>query len=62
MDFIITWKQARCWWLMPIILATWEAEIGRIKVPSQCRQRKKFARHIAMEKHLGMVVMPVIQQ
>jgi hypothetical protein len=23
---------ARCWWLMPIILATWEAKIGRITV------------------------------
>jgi hypothetical protein len=22
----------RCWWLMPIILATWEAKIGRIVV------------------------------
>jgi hypothetical protein len=25
-------------WLMPIILATWEAEIRRIEVPSQPRQ------------------------
>jgi hypothetical protein len=23
---------ARCWWLMPIILATWEVENGSIKV------------------------------
>jgi hypothetical protein len=22
----------RCWWLMPVILATWEAEIRRITV------------------------------
>jgi hypothetical protein len=26
---------ARCWWLMPIILATQEAEIRRITVQSQ---------------------------
>jgi hypothetical protein len=24
--------KSRRWWLTPIILATWEAEIGRIKV------------------------------
>jgi hypothetical protein len=29
---------ARCWWLMPVILATWEAEIERIKVQSQSGQ------------------------
>jgi hypothetical protein len=26
------------WWLMPVILTTWEAEIRRIEVPSQLRQ------------------------
>jgi hypothetical protein len=26
---------ARCWWLTPVILATWEAEIRRITVRSQ---------------------------
>jgi hypothetical protein len=29
---------ARCWWLMLIILATWEAEIRKIILPSQPRQ------------------------
>jgi hypothetical protein len=29
---------ARCQWLMPGILATWEAQIGRISLPGQPRQ------------------------
>jgi hypothetical protein len=28
-------KKARCQWLMSIILATWEAEIGRTTVQGQ---------------------------
>jgi hypothetical protein len=31
-------RAARHWWFMPIILATWEAEIGRIMVRGQPRQ------------------------
>jgi hypothetical protein len=31
-------KEAGCWWLTPIILATQEAEIRRIMVGSQPRQ------------------------
>jgi hypothetical protein len=30
--------KARCWWLMPVILATQEAEIRKIVVGSQPRQ------------------------
>jgi hypothetical protein len=26
-----------CWWFMPVILVTWEAEIGRMGVPGQPR-------------------------
>jgi hypothetical protein len=32
-------------WLMPIILATWEVEIGKIKIPSQ-------SRHVVLETRL----------
>jgi hypothetical protein len=28
-------RDAGCWWLKPIILATWEAEIGRIVIWGQ---------------------------
>jgi hypothetical protein len=28
-------KMARCPWLTPVILATWEAEIRRIEIQSQ---------------------------
>jgi hypothetical protein len=31
-------KQARCWWLNPVILDTQEAEIKRITVQSEPRQ------------------------
>jgi hypothetical protein len=27
--------KARCWWLTPVIVATWEAEIKRINQPRQ---------------------------
>jgi hypothetical protein len=31
-------RDTQCWWLSPVIPATWEAEIGRIKVPGQLRR------------------------
>jgi hypothetical protein len=32
------YEVARCWWLTPVILATWEPEIRRIEVGGQFRQ------------------------
>jgi hypothetical protein len=40
---------------MPVILATWKAEIGRIVIPGQLGQ-KSLRDSISMEKKLGMVV------
>jgi hypothetical protein len=40
---------------MPIILATWEAKIGRIVVPGQPRQKKKWMRLPSHRKKLGVV-------
>jgi hypothetical protein len=32
-------KDVGHWWLTPVILASWEAEIKRIKVPGQLGQK-----------------------
>jgi hypothetical protein len=37
-QLIIGEKQLGVGWLTPVILATWEAEIGRIKIQGQSRQ------------------------
>jgi hypothetical protein len=31
-------RPAGCWWLVPVILASWEADIRRIEVRGQPRQ------------------------
>jgi hypothetical protein len=38
MDIIKAKNPAGHWWLMPVILALWEAEIGRIMVQGQTGQ------------------------
>jgi hypothetical protein len=39
---------------MPVILATWEAEIGRITVPGQPKQN--VYKTLSQQKKLGVVV------
>jgi hypothetical protein len=39
---IKTTEKARCWWFMPLILAIWEAEIGRFWFKTS--PGKKFTR------------------
>jgi hypothetical protein len=41
---------------MPIILATWEADMGRILVPGQAWQKKSVRPHLDHQK-LGMVIL-----
>jgi hypothetical protein len=44
-----------CYWLTPVDLSLWKAEIGRIVVQSQPGQ-KMFMRHNLNQKKLGEVV------
>jgi hypothetical protein len=38
-SYKVIFSLAGCWWLTPVILATWEAEIRRIAVRGQTRQK-----------------------
>jgi hypothetical protein len=38
---LITANEARHWWLMPVILATWEAEIKRVTIPGKLGQKEQ---------------------
>jgi hypothetical protein len=62
--FIFLYKlynSAGCWWLTPVILATQEAEIRRIKVPSQPGQavHKTLSRKNLPQKRAGGVAQGV---
>jgi hypothetical protein len=51
---------AGCWWLTPINLATWEAEIGRIVVQAslgKSNQRKEGWRHCSSNKSACLSIM-----
>jgi hypothetical protein len=51
--------QVQCWWLTAVILATWEAVIGRIVIPSQPGQ-KIHKTTSQQQKKLGIVACTVI--
>jgi hypothetical protein len=54
-------KAAGCWWLQPIILATQEAEIMRIAVPSQLQQivHRTLSQKNPLQKRAGGVAQGV---
>jgi hypothetical protein len=43
-------------WLEPIILATWEVEIGRIKDEASLGEKRKKITRACLDKWLGTVV------
>jgi hypothetical protein len=42
------------WWLKPVILAAWKAEIGRITIRGQSKQKVYMTPSQQMAKHSGV--------
>jgi hypothetical protein len=51
-----------CWWLTPVILATWEAEIRRMLVPGQPRQKVKEIPSQPISAHNSLHLSPQATQ